>query len=90
MDEGYTSHGIGPQAGGDLRQAWAQAYWKYKKLGLSDAVAAKFANSELSATIGKNESRDNPNTADQLDSQMKQAYPNATSVGPANVTLFKF
>jgi len=90
MNEGYTSHGIGPQAGGDLRQAWAQAYWKYKKLGLSDGVAAKFANSELSATIGKNESRDNPNTADQLDSQMKQAYPYATSVGPANVTLFKF
>jgi outer membrane protein OmpA-like peptidoglycan-associated protein len=88
-NEAYTSHGRSPQEGGDLRQTWARLYWKYRKL-LSEELAAKAANSELSSTAGKEQSRDNPNAADRLDTQMKQAYPNATSVGPANVTLFKF
>ena len=86
----YTSHGDSPQAGGDLRQTWAQAYWKYRNLGLSEDLAAKAANSELSSTAGGNESRDNPNAVDRLNTEMKQAYPNATTVGPASVTLLKF
>lgn len=89
-NEAYTSHGRDPQEGGDLRQTWARLYWKYKNLGLSEELAAKAANSELSSTAGQEQSRDNPNAADRLDTQMKQAYPNATSVGPANYTLFRF
>jgi len=89
-NEPYTSHARSPQEGGGLRQTWARLYWKYKSLGLSEELAAKAANSELSSTAGKEQSRDNPNAADRLDTQMKQAYPNATSVGPASVTLFRF
>jgi outer membrane protein OmpA-like peptidoglycan-associated protein len=89
-NEPYTSHGRSPQEAGDLSQTWARIYWKYRNLGLSEELAAKAANSELSLTAGKEQSRDNPNAADLLDQQMKQAYPNATSVGPANATLFKF
>lgn len=89
-NEPYISHGRSPQEGGDLRQTWARLYWKYKNLGLSEELAAKAANSELSSTAGQEQSRDNPNAADRLDAQMKQAYPSATTVGPANITLFKF
>jgi outer membrane protein OmpA-like peptidoglycan-associated protein len=90
INEPYTSHGRSPNEAGGLSQAWAQAYWKYKNLGLSESLAAKAANSEISSTAGKAQSRDNPNAADRLDSQMKQAYPNATTLGPGSVTLFKF
>lgn len=86
----FLSHGRNPQEGGDMTQTWARAYWKYRNLGLSEDLAAKAANSELSSTAGQDLGRDNPNAADQLNSQMKQAYPNTTTVGPANVTLFKF
>ena len=39
----FTSHGRNPSEAGDLSQAWAQAYWKYKNLGLSESLAAKAA-----------------------------------------------
>jgi len=90
-NEPYTSHGRSPQEGGDLRQTWARLYWKYRKVyGLSEELAAKAANSELSATAGKEQSRDNPNALDRGDTEMKRAYPDATTVGPASVTIFKF
>jgi outer membrane protein OmpA-like peptidoglycan-associated protein len=79
------------QGGGDVRQTWAQLYWKYRSgWGLSKERACQAANSELSSTAGKVESRDNPNAADRLDKEMQRAYPNATKVGPGNITLFKF
>jgi outer membrane protein OmpA-like peptidoglycan-associated protein len=90
INEAYTSHGENPQQGGDVGQTWARTFWKYRNMGLPENLAAKAANSELSSTAGKNESRDNPNAADRLNSEMKQAYPNSTSVGPANITLFRF
>ena len=86
----YTSHGQNPQGAGDLRQTWAQLYWKYRRLGLSESLAAKAADSELSSTAGKAQSRDNPNTEDRLDQDMQHANPNATKVGPASATIFRF
>ena len=83
--------GVGrPGERGDLSQTWAQLYWKYRKLGLSEELAAKAANKELSATSEKEQSRNNPSAADRLDTEMKQAYPNATTVGPGSVELFRF
>ena len=90
VNEPYLSHGVRPEEGGDLRATWGRLYWKYKNSGLPKELAAKAANSELSSTAGKALGRDNPNTADRLDQQMQQAYPGATKVGPASVTLFKF
>ena len=89
VNAAYTSHGRSPQEGGDLRQIWGQMYWKYRR-HFSEDKAVALANSELSATAGKEQSRDNPNAADELDTEMKRAYPNSTTVGPANITLFKF
>jgi outer membrane protein OmpA-like peptidoglycan-associated protein len=83
----YTSHGSRPE---DLRATWARLYWKYRNMGMSKELAAKAANLELTSTSGKAQSRDNPNAADRLDSQMQQAYPGATKLGPASITLFKF
>jgi outer membrane protein OmpA-like peptidoglycan-associated protein len=83
--------GVGvPGERGDLSETWAQLYRKYRGLGLSENLAAKAANAELSATSGKEQSRNNPNAADRLDTDMKQAYPNATTVGPASRELFRF
>jgi hypothetical protein len=89
-NEPYTSHGVRPEQGGDLRATWATLFWKYRRLGLPKDLAAKAANSELSSTAGKDLGRDNPNPADRLDRDMQQAYPGATKVGPASVTLFRF
>jgi len=83
--------GVGvPGERGDLSQTWARLYWKYKNLGLSESLAAKAANHELSATSGKEQSRNNPSEADRLDMEMKKGYPNATTVGPAPYELFRF
>jgi hypothetical protein len=65
-------------------------YWKYRGLGLSEDLAAKAANKELSATSDKEQSRNNPSPADRLDTEMKQGYPNATTVGPGSIELFRF
>jgi outer membrane protein OmpA-like peptidoglycan-associated protein len=75
---------------GDVRATWAAMVRKYRGLGFSKEAAAKMANSELSATAGKAQSRDNPNAADRLDRDLQNAYPDATKVGPGNITIFKF
>ncbi len=91
INEPYISHGRSPQEGGDLRANWAQAYWKYRKgWGLSEEVAAKLANWEIAATAGKSQTRDNPNALDRSDDDMKRAHPDATTVGPAGVTIWRF
>jgi outer membrane protein OmpA-like peptidoglycan-associated protein len=83
--------GVGrPGERGDLMQTWARLYWKYRRLGLSEERAAWAANKELSATSDKEQSRNNPSPADRLDTDMKQGYPNATTVGPGSVELFRF
>jgi hypothetical protein len=83
--------GVGvPGERGDLTQTWAQLYRKYRALGLSENMAAKAANKELSSTSGAEQSRNNPSAADRLDKDMKQGYPDATSVGPANYELGRF
>lgn len=87
LAETSTSHGSSPH---DLRATWAGLYWKYRRMGLSKELAAKAANWELNSTLGKGLSRDNPNAADRLDKEMQQAYPGATKLGPASITLFKF
>lgn len=90
-NEAYTSHGRSPQEGGDLRQTWATLYWKYRlKWRLPKDLAAKAANKELSSTAGQAQSRDNPNAADRLDTDIQRADPNATKLGPANITLWRF
>lgn len=90
VNESFTSHGVSPREGGDLRATWARLFWKYRHEGLSKELAAKAANLELSSTTGKDQGRDNPNPADRLDKDMERAYPGATKVGPASVTLFRF
>jgi outer membrane protein OmpA-like peptidoglycan-associated protein len=91
INEAYTSHGCNPLESGDLTQTWARTFWRYRNdWGLSESLAAAAANKELSATAGKDQSRDNPNAADRLDSQMKQGYPNATTLGPGSITLGTF
>jgi outer membrane protein OmpA-like peptidoglycan-associated protein len=85
--ETYTSHGRSPQ---DLRAVWAMLYWKYRRAGLAKKEAAQAANLELTSTAGKVQSRDYPNAADILENEMQRAYPGATKVGPANVTVFRF
>lgn len=91
INEPYISHGRSPEEGGDLRASWAQAYWRYRKgWGLSEEAAAKMANWEIAATAGKSQTRDNPNAQDQSDTDMKRAYPDSTTVGPANVTIWRF
>ena len=75
---------------GDFRATWAEMVRKYRGLRFSKETAAKMANSELSSTAGKAQSRDNPNSADRLDKDMQNAYPDATKVGPGNITIFKF
>jgi hypothetical protein len=83
--------GVGrPGERGNLLALWAQLYWKYRRLGLSEELAAWAANKELSATSDKEQSRNNPNTADRLDTDMKNAYPNATTLGPGSIELFRF
>lgn len=83
--------GVGvPGERGDLSQTWAQLYRKYRDWGLSANLAAKAANKELSATSGAEQSRNNPSQADRLDKDMKQGYPDSTSVGPANYELGRF
>ena len=83
--------GVGvPGERGDLTQTWARLYRKYRDLGLPEDLAAKAANKELSATSGAEQSRNNPTQADRLDKDMKEGYPDATSVGPANYELFRF
>jgi len=83
--------GVGrPGERGDLSQTWARLYWKYRNLGLPEDLAAKAANKELSATSDKERSRNDPSPADQLDMDMKKGYPNATTVGPGSVELFRF
>lgn len=86
----YISHGQNPQGAGNLRQTWAQLYKKYRDLGFPENIAAKFADSELSSTAGKAQSRDNPNTEDRLDQDIQHANPNATKVGPASATILRF
>src|SRR5262249_34290238 len=80
----------GPGERGDLKQTWAQLYWKYRRNAPSDEAAAWLANKELSATSEKERSRNNPSPADQLDMDMKKGYPGATQVGPGNVEVFRF
>ena len=87
----YTSHGVSPKEGGDLRATWKRLYDKYRYgWGLSEERAADAANLEISSTANKDLSRDNPNAADRLDKDMQNAYPDATKAGPANITIFKF
>jgi outer membrane protein OmpA-like peptidoglycan-associated protein len=87
----YTSHGVSPEEGGDLRASWAQAYWRYRKgWGFPEEVAAKLANWEIAATAGKAQTRDNPNALDRSDQDIKRAYPDSTTVGPASVTIWRF
>jgi outer membrane protein OmpA-like peptidoglycan-associated protein len=86
----YTDRGQSPNEGGDLRATWAKIYWKYRHMGLSEDLAAKAANAELSGTAGKEQSRDNPNPADRLDQDMQRGYPNATKLGPGNITILRF
>ena len=85
LNEPFTSHGNKPEAGGDLRAVWGSLYLKYRKWGLSKELAAKAANSELAGTAGSSQSRDNPNALDRSNTDMKNANPNATSVGPFNI-----
>jgi outer membrane protein OmpA-like peptidoglycan-associated protein len=90
VNEAYSSHGTSAREGGDLRGTWADMVRKYRRLGFSKSVAASLANKELSATAGQVQSRDNPNSADRSDKDMQNAYPDATKVGPGNITIFKF
>ena len=83
--------GVGrPGERGDLSQTWAQLYWKYRRLGFSEERAAWLANKEISATSDKEQSRNNPNAADRLNTDMKNADPGATTVGPGSIELFRF
>jgi hypothetical protein len=83
--------GVGrPGERGDLSHTWAQLYWKYRRLGFSEERAAWLANKEISATSDKEQSRNNPNAADRLDTDMQKAYPDATKVGPGSIELFRF
>jgi len=76
-------------AEGADRETWARLFWKYRR-GMSEKLAAKAANSELTSTAAKAQSRDNPNAADRLDKEIQRAYPDATKVGPGNITLWRF
>jgi hypothetical protein len=51
----------------------------------SEVRAAKMADQELSGTAESSQSRDYPNALDQSNQDMKNAYPNVTSVGPFNL-----
>jgi len=88
INANYTSHGQSPQSAGDMRKNFAEAFKRYKFLGRT--AGAKAANLELSSTAGQNQSRDNPNSIDRSNTEMKNAYPNSTTVGPGSFTLFKF
>jgi len=91
VSEAYTSRGDRPGSGGDLRATWKVLYDKYRYgWKLPKARAAQAANSELTKTAGKSEGRANPNAADRLDSDMYKANPNATTVGPGSIELFRF
>lgn len=89
-NESYTSHGRSPKEGGDLRETWARLVQKYRDMGFPKTRAAQLANSELSSTAGKDQSRDNPNAGDRLDSDIQRANPNATKVGPVSRTVWRF
>jgi hypothetical protein len=51
----------------------------------SEVRPAKMANQELSGTVRASHSRDYPNALDRSNQDMKNAYPNSTSVGPFNL-----
>ncbi len=88
LNEPFTSHGNRPEVGGDLRETWARLYSKYRwTWRLSEELAAKAANSELESTASTSESRDYPNVQDRFNTEIKEAYPNATTVGPFNLPL---
>lgn len=88
INEPYTSHGNRPE-GEDLRQVWAQLYLQYRAY-LSEKQACWAANHELSATAGKSQSRDNPNTEDRLDQDIQREYPDATKLGPVPLKTWRF
>jgi hypothetical protein len=88
-NEPYIGHGNKPDS--DLRATWARLYLKYRySYHLSKTLAAKAANSELAGTAGADQSRDYPNSIDQSNNQMKDSYPNSTSVGPFSTPWTKW
>ena len=88
LNQTFTSHGNRPEVGGDLRETWARLYSKYRwTWKLSEELAAKAANSELESTASTSESRDYPTVQDRFNTEIKEAYPNATTVGPFNLPL---
>jgi outer membrane protein OmpA-like peptidoglycan-associated protein len=88
-NEPYVAHGNKPDS--DLRATWARLYLKYRySYHLSKTLAAKAANSELAGTAGADQSRDYPNSIDQSNNQMKDSYPNSTSVGPFSTPWTKW
>jgi outer membrane protein OmpA-like peptidoglycan-associated protein len=90
VNEQYSSHGTSPREGGDLRATWAEMVRKYRRLGFSKSKAAWLANKELSSAAGQTQSRDNPNSADRADKDLRNAYPDATKIGPGSIKLFEF
>jgi outer membrane protein OmpA-like peptidoglycan-associated protein len=88
LNEPYISHGNKPD---DLRATWGRLFLKYRyEWGLSEKRAAQLANSELAGTAGADQSRDYPNSIDQSNNQMKNSYPNSTSVGPFSAPWTKW
>ena len=83
LKEPFTSHGNQPEEGDRLFENWKQMYWKYRRVwGLSEELAAKAANLELSGTISSSQSRDSPNAIDRSNTEMKDLFPNSTTAGP--------
>lgn len=85
VNDAYLSHNQNPSQAGDLTSTWARVYLKYRNLGLSKETAAKLANTELSSIAGQDQTRDNPNAIDQSNAEMKQQFPNSTTIGPVNL-----
>ncbi|HUI83247.1 MAG TPA: DUF4157 domain-containing protein [Candidatus Binatia bacterium] len=85
LNDAYRSHGQSPSQAGDTRATFARLYKKYRNMGLPEKIAAKLANSEMTSTAGQDQSRDNPNSIDRSNQQMKQDFPGSTTIGPANL-----
>ena len=85
LNDAYRSHGQSPSQAGDTRATFARLFRKYRNMGLPKKVAAKLANSEMTSTAGQDQSRDNPNSIDRSNQQMKQDFPGSTTIGPANL-----
>ena len=61
----FASHGTAPGQHGNVVEMWDQAYRKYRALGMSEEIAARLANMEVSSNAQSYLERSDPNAIEK-------------------------